>query len=84
MLVLTRRIGEEIVIAGHIRVTVVAVKGHQVRLGITAPSSVPVARLELLAGIPEVQRRRGAGETETWKGSPIQEDMKGQNHERTS
>lgn len=50
MLVLSRRIGEEIVIAGDIRVTVVAVKGPQVRLGITAPSSVPVARLELLAG----------------------------------
>lgn len=50
MLVLTRRIGEEIVIADNIRVTVVAVNGQRVRLGITAPSSVPVARLELLAG----------------------------------
>ena len=49
MLVLARCIGEEIVIAGDIRVAVVAVKGHQVRLGITAPSSVAVARLELLA-----------------------------------
>jgi len=53
MLVLTRRIGEEIVIAGDIRVTVVAVKGRQVRLGITAPLSVSVARLELLAGDSE-------------------------------
>lgn len=50
MLVLTRRIGEEIVIAGNIRVMVVAVIGQKVRLGITAPSSVPVARLELLTG----------------------------------
>jgi carbon storage regulator len=49
MLVLTRRIGEEILIDGDIHVTVVAVKGNQVRLGITAPSSVLVARLELLA-----------------------------------
>jgi len=49
MLVLTRRNGEEIVIAGDIRVTVVAVKGNRVRLGITAPSSVAVAREELLA-----------------------------------
>jgi len=49
MLVLTRRIGEEIVIAGDIRVMVVAVNGQRVRLGITAPSSVPVARMELLA-----------------------------------
>jgi len=53
MLVLTRRIGEEIVIAGDIRVTVVAVNGERVRLGITAPSSISVARMELLAGSSE-------------------------------
>jgi len=53
MLVLTRRIGEEIVIAGDIRLTVVAVNGQRVRLGITAPSSVSVARMELLAGFAE-------------------------------
>lgn len=52
MLVLTRRIGEEIVIAGDIRVMVVAANGQKVRLGITAPPSVPVARLELLARDP--------------------------------
>jgi carbon storage regulator len=49
MLVLTRRIGQEIVIAGNIRVMVVDLKGHQVRLGITAPPSVPVVRQELTA-----------------------------------
>jgi carbon storage regulator len=48
MLVLTRRIGEEIVIAEDIHVTVVAVNGQKVRLGISAPSSVRVARRELL------------------------------------
>jgi carbon storage regulator len=53
MLVLTRRIGEEMLIAGNIRVTVVAVKRNQVRLGITAPSSVGVVRRELLAGCSE-------------------------------
>jgi carbon storage regulator len=53
MLVLTRRIGEELRIAGDIHVTVVAVKGNQVRLGITAPSSVCVARRELLAECSE-------------------------------
>jgi carbon storage regulator len=47
MLVLTRRISEEIVIAGNIRVMVVAIKGQRVRLGITAPRAVPVVRLEL-------------------------------------
>jgi carbon storage regulator CsrA len=49
MLVLTRRIGEEILIGGNIRLKVLAFKRNQVRLGIAAPSSVHVARLELLA-----------------------------------
>jgi carbon storage regulator len=53
MLVLTRRVGEEIVIAGGIRVRVLAVKGPVVRVGITAPSFVRVLRLELLAGNSE-------------------------------
>jgi carbon storage regulator len=52
MLVLSRRAGEEIVIARDIRVTVVAVNGQRVRLGITAPRSVNVARRELLAENP--------------------------------
>jgi carbon storage regulator len=47
MLVLSRRPGEEIVIDGHIRVTVVEVRGNQVRLGITAPPSVAVDRVEV-------------------------------------
>jgi carbon storage regulator len=49
MLVLTRRSGESIVIADNIQVRVVAVNGNRVRLGITAPASVSVARSELLA-----------------------------------
>ena len=51
MLVLTRRLGDEIVIDGTIRVTVVGLKGDKVRLGISAPDSVAVDR-------QEVHRRR--------------------------
>ena len=47
MLVLTRRVGEEIVIDGDIRVMVTAAQGKQVRLGITAPPSVCIDRLEV-------------------------------------
>ena len=47
MLVLTRRVGEVIVIDRDIRVTVVAVKGDRIRLGISAPASVPVDREEV-------------------------------------
>jgi len=47
MLVLSRRVGEEIVIDGDIRITLVAVDGGRVRLGITAPEYVTVDRLEV-------------------------------------
>jgi carbon storage regulator len=49
MLVLTRRIGEEIVIGGNIRVMLVSIRGRQARLGVEAPPSIPVTRLELMA-----------------------------------
>jgi carbon storage regulator len=47
MLVLARRLGEQIVIDGNIVLTVVEVKGEQVRLGIKAPPSVTVDRKEV-------------------------------------
>jgi carbon storage regulator len=53
MLVLSRKVGEKIVIAGDISVTVVAVQGHRVRLGITAPASVRVDRSEVHQRLPE-------------------------------
>ena len=49
MLVLTRRLGETIVIDGGIQITVVAVDGHKVRLGIVAPPAVRVDRQEVHA-----------------------------------
>jgi carbon storage regulator len=47
MLVLTRRLGEEIVIAGNIHITVVAIQGDRVRLGVQAPPSVCIDRSEV-------------------------------------
>jgi carbon storage regulator len=47
MLVLTRKVGEEIVIDESIRITVTAIKGGQVRIGITAPPDVRVNREEV-------------------------------------
>jgi len=47
MLVLTRKIGEEIVIGTNIRITVVAIKGEKVRIGISAPKQVVVDRKEV-------------------------------------
>ena len=47
MLVLSRRPGEEIIINGNIRVTIVSVKGDRVRIGVDAPGNVPVDRAEV-------------------------------------
>lgn len=58
MLVLTRRVGEEIVIDNDIRVMVVAINGDKVRIGIDAPASVRVDR-------KEVHERRGEAKTES-------------------
>jgi carbon storage regulator len=47
MLVLTRKLSETIVIGGNISITVVGLRGNQVRLGITAPQSLGIYREEL-------------------------------------
>jgi carbon storage regulator len=53
MLVLSRKLNETIVIDRNIRITVVGIRGNQVRLGIEAPGEVPILREELrVSGSP--------------------------------
>ena len=47
MLVLTRKVGEQIVIDGNIIVTVTAVDGNKVRIGVSAPPQVRIDRAEI-------------------------------------
>jgi carbon storage regulator len=71
MLILSRKLGESIVIDGRIHVTIVRVEGEVVKLGITAPSEVPVHRKEVYerdsaqqpAGVDEA--KHAAAETES-------------------
>jgi carbon storage regulator len=53
MLILTRRVGESLRISDDIVVTVLEVKGNQVRLGTDAPRDVPVVREEILGRQPD-------------------------------
>lgn len=56
MLALSRKKDEAIVINNNIEVTIIEVKGDQVKLGITAPKSVPVYRKELYLQIQEANK----------------------------
>ena len=51
MLVLTRKVNESIVIGDNVTVTVVEIHGNRVRLGIQAPTEVPVHRSEVYAAV---------------------------------
>ena len=48
MLILTRRIGEQLLIGNDIKVVVLSIKGNQIRIGIDAPDDVKIMREELL------------------------------------
>lgn len=53
MLILTRRVGETLMIGNDITVTVLGVKGNQVRVGVNAPKDVSVHREEIYERIQE-------------------------------
>jgi len=53
MLKLTRRVGEMIMIGNDVKITILQVKGNQVRIGIDAPKKIPVHREEIYNKILE-------------------------------
>ncbi len=63
MLILTRRVGETIRIGEDVSVTVLGVKGNQVRLGIAAPKTVAVHREEIYERI-KAEREAAKSESE--------------------
>ena len=56
MLILTRRVGEKLIIGEDVTVTVLGVKGYQVRIGIEAPRDVMVNREEIYQRILKEQK----------------------------
>ena len=64
MLILTRRQGESLMIGDDVTVTVLGIKGNQVRIGVKAPESVPVHREEIYERIQSEQSDEANGNRE--------------------
>lgn len=59
MLILTRRVGETLMVGDDVTVTVLGVKGNQVRIGVNAPKDVAVHREEIYQ---RIQREKSEGD----------------------
>jgi len=65
MLILTRRVGETLMIGDEVTVTVLGVKGNQVRIGVNAPRDVAVHREEIYERIKREQAEQTTQQSET-------------------
>ncbi len=70
MLILTRRVGESVMIGDDVIITVLGVKSNQVRIGINAPQQVAVHREEIYERIKREQRNAAAQSGEPPKPTP--------------
>ncbi|MDI9508276.1 MAG: carbon storage regulator CsrA [Clostridiales bacterium] len=62
MLALSRKVNESIIIGNDIEITILEIKGDQIKIGINAPKSVPIYRKELYLQIQESNKEAASSE----------------------
>ncbi len=64
MLALSRKLNESIIINNNVEITILEIKGDQVKIGITAPKSVPIYRKEIYLQIQEANKESVSNDTD--------------------
>ncbi|HGT2644357.1 TPA: carbon storage regulator CsrA [Legionella pneumophila] len=85
MLILTRRIGETVVVGDDVFITILGIKGNQIRLGFDAPDHISIHRQEIYLKVQEEKTMRlDSEDTVNGNGVPIPPLKRTESHQYTA